>query len=95
MITRTRTRWLCLDCGVHTGHIAEHYVLADEVWFQVAPKEGMLCIGCLESRLGRQLAPADFAICYVNSNRFAARSARLTDRLYTPNAYCLTRLPNQ
>ena len=38
-----------------------------------------LCIGCLESRLGRQLTPADFSGAAIN--QLDRRSARLMDRL--------------
>jgi hypothetical protein len=43
--------------------------------------EGMLCIGCLETRLGRQLTHEDFTDCPVNLNPAAQRSVRLQMRM--------------
>ena len=78
-----RTKWKCLDCHVDTGKIGEHYMLKDEVWFLVNnSKSGMLCIGCLEDRLGRKLLTSDFKDCHINrpaSGKYF--SQRLTDRL--------------
>lgn len=37
------------------------YRLLDELWARVNPAiEGMLCLECVEKRLGRQLTPDDF-----------------------------------
>ena len=43
-------------------------------------KDGYLCIGCLERRLGRQLDREDFTSSPVNHDQ-AERSSRLTSRL--------------
>jgi len=49
----------CLDCQVVP--VEEHYMLYDALWLGINPKdEGVLCIGCAERRLGRQLKPTDF-----------------------------------
>lgn len=75
--------FVCKDCGVNTLHIDEYYMLADEVWDSIYKKRrGMLCIGCVESRLGRKLVPADFADVPLNyfptfSKRLASRRAQL------------------
>jgi hypothetical protein len=42
---------------------------------------GMLCIGCLERRLGRQLTPDDFMAAPINDDPMASR---LRDRLGLP-----------
>jgi len=53
---------LCLDCDVDTIAINEFYVVHDSIWAIVNPASaGMLCIGCLEHRLGRELHRDDFA----------------------------------
>ena len=45
----------CAACGVNTLHINEYYMVTDEVWEAAWPQDrGMLCIGCLENRLGRE-----------------------------------------
>jgi len=52
---------LCMDCGVDTDAINEDYMVLDELWLEAVPTEtGMLCVGCLEKRLGRKLRREDF-----------------------------------
>lgn len=59
-----RRLMLCEDCGVNTFDIDEYYMVKDEIWFSVCDDVyGMLCIGCLEERLGRRLTPTDFMDC--------------------------------
>lgn len=62
----------CVDCRTETlptepGLRAEWYIVRDELWETAGMTldacdegRGCLCIGCLETRLGRQLTPADF-----------------------------------
>jgi hypothetical protein len=55
----------CADCGIGTIRLGEWYMVRDEVWEQawcgrrkpwhVLPGQEVLCIGCLEKRLGRTL----------------------------------------
>jgi hypothetical protein len=53
------------------------------LWEELVPEhEGMLCIGCLETRLGRKLTAADFTDCRLNDLGWVEeRSDRLYDRL--------------
>lgn len=54
---------VCLDCKWNTHVIHEYYRVTNEVWLQAVPgNHGMLCVGCLEKRLGRELTPADFEL---------------------------------
>ena len=78
----SRRKFLCMDCSVDTGKIGEHYMLNDKVWVQVhnSPK-GMLCVGCIEVRLGRKLTPADFNDSYLNRPNFGNKSMRLLQRM--------------
>jgi len=79
---KTRRQFLCLDCGVDTGRINEYYMVIERVWWAVHDSGiGMLCIGCLETRLGRRLRPDDFTDAYVNDVGFAPKSQRLMARL--------------
>ena len=84
----------CWDCGVETlsyepGVATEYYMVHDEVWDAAgATTRTWLCIGCLESRLGRRLVPGDFQSAVVNDPRiyradkaWSWRSDRLMDRL--------------
>jgi hypothetical protein len=39
---------------------SEVYTVRDSVWFKAGNVDGCLCIGCLETRLGRRLKSQDF-----------------------------------
>jgi hypothetical protein len=79
---KSRKRFLCADCGVDTGKIHEHYFIKTELWLKVMQTiHGMLCIGCLEKRLGRRLRREDFTDSYINSPKFEPKSQRLMERL--------------
>jgi len=83
-MAKSRRRFLCMDCGIDTGKIAEFYMLQESIWLLVAKSDrGMLCISCLESRLGRKLTFWDFNNSYVNSLHFGVKSVRLLERLRT------------
>ena len=72
--------FICLDCGVNTDEISEYYMLTGEVWKQAVPDlAGMLCISCVELRLGRQLWPEDFMDAPLNV-MFSIMSTRLLAR---------------
>lgn len=88
--------YLCIDCGVDTSidGIQEYYMVTKAVWLKAGLKhpdmgrdspggqhDGMLCIGCLEARLGRKLKPADFTNVPINRGWFPM-SERLTNRVY-------------
>jgi hypothetical protein len=78
----SRKKWLCLDCKVDTGKISEHYFVTTNLWMAlVGSNKGMLCIGCLEKRLGRKLQLCDFTDCYINDPKKNAMSIRLQERL--------------
>ena len=82
MTFASRKKWLCLDCKIDTGKIREHYFIETELWLSVVgSKSGMLCVSCLEKRLGRKLSPADFPQVHINNPKLYGMSARLLDRL--------------
>ena len=70
----------CLDCGDNTFFKNEYYMIHDEIWDSVAG-EGMLCVQCLENRLGRILAPDDFVLYPINYGAFP-QSPILSSRVY-------------
>lgn len=76
-------RFACLDCGKDTLELGEYYMVHNEVWLSVvkSTRAGMLCIGCLEDRLGRQLTPKDFTEFPINA--MPERSQRMQDRVGT------------
>ena len=59
LIIKFRNRDCCIDCGVDTSKIGEYYVLRDEVWNAAVRgrHDGMLCIGCVGTRLHRRRRP--------------------------------------
>jgi hypothetical protein len=61
-----RLNEVCRDCGRDTAR--EYYKVHDSVWAQtgLGPKDGELCIGCLEKRIGRRLQPQDFPPANIN-----------------------------
>lgn len=57
-------------------------MLVDSTWYLIHNSaRGMLCVGCIESRLGRQLTASDFNDSYLNTSKSFERSARLLDRM--------------
>lgn len=86
----------CVDCGVGTISIGEWYTVCDTVWELAwrgrrkswhgkVPGTEVLCIGCLETRLGRTLTADDFKPgAPVNDPDKGNMSPRLRDRLTAP-----------
>lgn len=71
----------CIDCGVEVNRF-ETYMVYDHVWNEAHDSEwGELCVGCIESRLGRELVPSDFTHCPMNESPEEIRSERLISRL--------------
>jgi hypothetical protein len=78
----SRKKWLCLDCGVDTGKIGEHFFLDMKVWSLTGlGHKGMLCVADVEKRIGRRLVPADFTSAYINRLSFGFKSDRLIERM--------------
>jgi hypothetical protein len=77
---KDRSWFLCLDCGVDTRAIDEYYIVTHELWARANPDgAGMLCVGCLEKRLGRELTPDDFGLNSVSSPKSERPLKRLGD----------------
>ena len=74
----------CLDCHVDTQQIGEYYMLTNQVWYSVTKRtcgRGMLCLGCVENRLGRTLMPDDFRTGVPINEGYFPRSERFVDRM--------------
>jgi hypothetical protein len=86
----------CADCGLATITAGEWYMVGNGVWDEAwlgrrepgwrhVPFCEILCIGCLEARLGRTLTAHDFTDAPVNDlNSGKHFSDRLLDRLTRP-----------
>ena len=74
----------CLDCGNRTAFNRkgwEYYMVHNVLWAKTNPLiDGMLCIGCLESRIGRILTSDDFTNAPLNQPS-RRNSTRLASRL--------------
>ena len=62
-------------------------MVTDTCWKRAGmkPRGGMLCIGCLEKRLGKKLTPRNFSECPLNWRNAILpdyASSRLVSRLY-------------
>lgn len=83
VIKMPRTKWKCLDCKVDTGKIGEHYFVETSLWLKATSSiKGMLCITCLETRIGRKLVQSDFTDCYLNDPKQGSKSSRFLSRLH-------------
>jgi hypothetical protein len=51
-----------------TDNRLEYYSLLDDVWKEtgLGPRDGMLCIKCVEKRIGRRLKSTDFEDVLIN-----------------------------
>jgi hypothetical protein len=84
--------------------LGEWYMVHDEVWQQAwadrlkpwhaLPGQQILCIGCLEARLGRTLMACDFTDAPVNDPDDDRSSERLRQRLTADGLVAATRARN-
>ncbi len=74
----------CTDCGDDTGQrgLKEWYMVRPSTWKEAAKNGEILCVGCLEERLGRYLIPWDFSGYSINDLEEFQRSQRLRNRIH-------------
>lgn len=72
----------CYGCDLQNP---DYYMLKEGVWLAAAKTEEVLCISCVEQRLGRELTREDFTDAPVNdlNGPFSFHSDRLVARLST------------
>ena len=62
--------FMCVDCYEDTSPLGldQYYMVHDEVWEQSGMDGlgGMLCLPCLEARIGRNLEVSDFTNIKMN-----------------------------
>lgn len=72
--------WSCARCSEDTQK--EYYMIHDHLWDQYGAESGLLCVGCLEDKMGRELWSGDFTHCALNVlNMGWEKSDRLLNRL--------------
>jgi hypothetical protein len=69
----------CKDCVKEI--VGEYYMLHNDLWASIQGGKGELCIGCVETRLGRVLTADDFSDAPLNRLPLFRSSARLLNRL--------------
>jgi hypothetical protein len=80
----------CCDCGLGCNEAREWYMVKPQVWKEAwagrrkpwheLPGQSVLCIGCLEQRIGRTLCADDFADTVLH-DREGDISERMQQRL--------------
>jgi hypothetical protein len=85
MGNEVRASFFCAHCEEDTMIMQEYYMVHDEIFTAAivqCERYSMLCIGCLEFLLGRELTSADFPDYPVNDiDDSWTKSDRLLDRL--------------
>jgi hypothetical protein len=76
-----QSRSPCEDCGLDVLDIHEHYMVRNALWNKVSGGAKYLCIGCLEKRLGRELAQKDFSDAPINNPYHPLNFGTMSDRL--------------
>lgn len=56
----------CVDCNKDTMNSVDYYMVTDAVWEKHGVGNDMLCIGCIEKRIGHKLKANDLVHCPVN-----------------------------
>lgn len=83
------TAFNCWDCNINTMDINEYYMVDNELWESATiyaandnhcGTDVMLCVGCLENRIGGVLTPNDFPDYPINRG-FFPMSSRLMNRV--------------
>lgn len=54
---------VCNDCQKETD---DSYMIHNELWASLGLTHGIMCVLCLEKRLGRQLTASDFSNVMLN-----------------------------
>ena len=96
----------CADCGIGTITLGEWYMVHDDVWEQAwagrrkpwhcLDGQEVLCIGCLEQRLGRALVASDFTDAPINDpDDDDFRSNRLYERLTADGPDNVVQMPRR
>ena len=64
-----KKHWTCVDCGKDTflSNSKDYYMVTHELWKKYGVGDGMLCMDCMEDRLGHKLTTKDILDCPLNT----------------------------
>lgn len=63
------SKWICCDCGTDCFiDDRDFYMLQHDLWAKYGVGEGMLCMNCIEDRLGHPLTKDDILPCHVTEH---------------------------
>lgn len=71
--------YTCIGCSKDTNKMNEYYMVTNNIWRKFGAGDKMLCVGCLEDKMGRKLDTYDFISAPVNYT--GVKSDRLRDRI--------------
>jgi len=58
----------CIDCDKDIyQNPKDYYMIRNDLWKKYGVGKGMLCIECIEKRLGRKICKEDLTDCLVNT----------------------------
>lgn len=72
--------WSCQDCRkscLDTDY--DYYMVKDHIWELHGVGDEMLCIECLQKRIGRDLVYKDFTDCPLNEKNPFVQKLKLND----------------
>jgi len=68
---KTPSIWICVDCRKNCFHDdKDYYMIKNELWEKIGVGEKMLCMDCLESRIGRKLIEQDILVCPLTKENY-------------------------
>jgi hypothetical protein len=61
--------FICMDCGKDTAlDDKDYYMVKFEIWDKFVGHSGMLCMDCMEKRIGHKLTKDDILDCPLNNS---------------------------
>ncbi len=71
----------CYDCGCMPWDMGEDFYVNDKLWKKIMPLDGIVCVGCFEKRLGRQLTLKDFKPWFRKNRWYGDQRRKLNEPL--------------
>jgi len=69
MNKRNIEHWLCVDCSKDCIiDDKDYYMIKHSLWNKIGVGDGMLCMKCLENRLGHKLKKSEILLCLLTES---------------------------